>query len=158
MINRIAAAVLLLISSSVSAQVYKCAVDGKTIYTDAPCSGRSQQVKTIDVPAPGPMDEAIAKLDLAAQKQRLQMRNAIRAGVPMVSMTQSELTEALGWPNRINTGDYSSGTHDQLIFNRGDRTWYVYVTNGVVSSVQSRERIDRRRCRFDQGVMKIQNC
>ncbi|MGB7479640.1 MAG: DUF4124 domain-containing protein [Burkholderiaceae bacterium] len=135
---------MLLISSAASAQVYKCHVDGKTVYTDAPCDVGSQQVKKIDVPPSDPEGETVARLELAAQKRRLQMREAIQAGVPMVSMTQSELAEALGAPNRINTGDYASGSHDQLIYDRGDRTWYVYVTNGVVSSVQNTERIGSR--------------
>lgn len=73
--------------------------------------------------------------------RRLKIRAAINASEPMVSMSQSELLSAMGHPNRINTGDYASGAHDQLIYDRGDRTYYVYVSNGIVSAVQTGARI-----------------
>lgn len=52
-------------------------------------------------------------------------------------MTVKDLLEAMGQPDKANLAQYGSNTHDQLIYYRGDRTWYVYVRNGVVSSIQN---------------------
>lgn len=139
----------MLVSTSSMAQVYKCSVDGKTIYADAPCASNS---KTLDIaPTTGPAasapDAASAELDLKRRDvdRRLKIRAAIAAGEPMVSMSHEELLSAMGRPDRVNTGDYVGGTHDQLIYERSDRVYHVYVSNGVVTSFQTSERNRRRR-------------
>ena len=53
-------------------------------------------------------------------------------------MTASELQSAMGAPNQRNTGQNGAGSDDQFVYNREDRTFYVYVRNGVVTTVQER--------------------
>ena len=52
-------------------------------------------------------------------------------------MTFPQLEQAMGLPNRINTGEYKSGSTQQRIYERGQTTWYVYIDEALVTAVQT---------------------
>lgn len=124
--------------------VNKCTVNGKTVYQDAPCHGGGT---AIDARPNGAFGEAVP----ATQSRRSQPRgddvpvnhqavlNGMATGKPAVGMTENQLEIAMGRPQRINSGDYQGRQRDQLIYERDGVTYYVYVRDGVVSSVQRSE-------------------
>lgn len=60
-------------------------------------------------------------------------------------MTQAELLEAMGQPDRANLANYNGTPHNQLIYERGGRTLYVYTDAGVVKAIQNTEAIGAAR-------------
>lgn len=57
----------------------------------------------------------------------------------MVSMTRAELDDAMGNPDKVNSGQYGASAQDQLVYYRRGRTLYVYTRDGVVTSIQNTE-------------------
>lgn len=112
-----------------AAAVQKCTLpDGRVVYQDAACTAgaTAQAVRT----APNVMKSGDG--DRPAH-----VTSAIATGRPTIGMTLRELERAMGRPDKINTGQYGARSHDQLIYYTDDRTIYVYVTNGVVTSIQN---------------------
>lgn len=131
--------------------VNKCVgADGRTVFQDAPCAGGKGE--KLDVrPAMGANAGASepAKAKLQEEINEINRRSEIRAAIerrePIVGMTREELQLAMGLPHRANLADYDGMPHDQLIYERGDRTLYVYVYGNVVRSIQNTESINARR-------------
>ena len=55
-----------------------------------------------------------------------------------LGMTESMVKESLGVPDHINTDTYSSGIHEQWIYNRNGDTTYVYFENYICTAIQER--------------------
>lgn len=139
---------VLLVAAALSAviapasAVNKCTVNGKTVYQDAPCHGGGTAV---DARPNGAFGEAVPTTPSRRSQSRgddapvnhRAVLNGMATGKPAVGMTENQLNIAMGKPNRINSGDYQGRTRDQLIYERDDVTYYVYVRDGVVSSVQT---------------------
>lgn len=125
----------------------KCTVDGKTVYQDTPCAAGGTTVNTTANGAVPPERRRMTREEIREDERRERppkvdhqaVTLGMATGKPVVGMTQNQLTIAMGNPSRRNTGDYGSFQSDQLIYERGGLTYYVYVRNGVVSSVQSSE-------------------
>lgn len=124
--------------------VNKCLVDGKTVYQDAPCSAGAGT--KLELPSSPGTTPGTAPSQLPARPQSSAGRipvdntavlNGMATGKPVVGMTENQLNIAMGRPNRTNAGNYEGQQRDQLIYDRGDVTYYVYVREGVVSSVQA---------------------
>jgi len=57
-----------------------------------------------------------------------------------VGMTAADARQSWGAPNKINTSIGSYGRHEQWVYDLGrSKAQYVYVENGVVTSMQSPE-------------------
>lgn len=74
---KLVAAILLLAAIPAHAQVFKCVVDGKTVYQQAPCAGESKAVNLTNAAPPSAADIAAAKkrnelaaADIAAAEER----------------------------------------------------------------------------------------
>jgi len=78
--------------------------------------------------------EAAARL--AKLKYDNDMRESIRKHLPMLTMSEKQLFESMGKPDRTNAANYSGERNNQHIWRRGDGTWYVYTKNGIVESIQ----------------------
>lgn len=122
--------------------VNKCLVDGRTVYQDAPCAGGGKQLNIqANAPSAPTADQRSAAAEASmrnrAADHQQNLLSGMASGRPVVGMTDNQLRIAMGLPNRINAGDYQGQQHDQLIYERGDVVYYVYVRNGVVSSVQT---------------------
>jgi len=123
----------------------KCTVNGKTVYQDTPCHGGGE---VIDARPNGAFGEAQPPQRSRRQSPRdaddvpvnhQAVLNGMATGKPAVGMTENQLEIAMGRPHRINSGDYQGRQRDQLIYERDGVTYYVYVRDGVVSSVQRSE-------------------
>lgn len=151
----------LVASSSALAQVYKCNIGGKTSYADRPCASASAStvVPIQSSAAPITVEEQARKTKQALLKIELDRRASIRAGIhagePVISMTETDLYAALGNPNRINNGNYHGSIQNQLIYERPNRTWYVYTENGIVTSIQDSPTIHaKRKCPSNEEIAK----
>lgn len=140
----LAASAFVIAAAPALADVYRCQqASGGVAYQDTPCATGTQ--KKIDSPASGAPKVAASsappdyKLQRADLEQRSLIKDAISSGVPMVSMTRAELNEAMGRPDKVNSGQYGSTFQDQLIYSRRGRTLYVYTKDGVVTSIQNTE-------------------
>lgn len=124
--------------------INKCIIDGQVVFQDTACPGKGETL--VVRPASGhaqPLasDAAALKLksELAAVNRRAEVRMAIERREPLVGMTQDELLEAMGQPDRANMANYNGVPHNQLIYERGNRTLYVYTNAGVVTAIQNTE-------------------
>jgi hypothetical protein len=130
--------------------VNKCTgPDGKVSFQDAPCAGKGEALTVRpsggDAPAPGSAAASKAQAEVAAIHRRADIRAAIERREPMVGMTTAELEEAMGQPDRSNFANYNGKQHNQLIYERGERTLYVYTDGGHVIGFQDAESVGRSR-------------
>ncbi len=137
-----------LLAASHAWAVNKCTgADGKVSFQDAPCAGTGKgDALTVrpsggDAPAPGSAAASKAEADVAAIHRRADIRASIERREPMVGMTTAELDEAMGQPSRVNLANYNGKQHNQLIYERGARTYYVYTDGGYVRSIQDTESV-----------------
>lgn len=144
LIKTAAAAVLLTIATAQAWAVNKCTgPDGAVVFQDAPCDGKGEKLKISPASGHatvGSVDGSTkAKAEIAAVNRRAEIRGAIERREPMIGMTESELAEAMGQPDRANMANYNGVPHNQLIYERGGRTLYVYTDGAVVKSIQNTE-------------------
>lgn len=122
---------------------YKCRqADGAVTFQQAPCAaGQVQQRLDLRVAAPASSAAPLAdhRAQIADLDRKRLIREAIAGGRPMVSMTRTELDQAMGSPDRVNVAQYGASLQDQLIYHRNGRTLYVYTKDGVVTSIQDTE-------------------
>lgn len=136
-------AVLLAAICAPSWAVNKCTMpDGKVSFQDTPCSGKGQTLQIR--PASGTAElQPMAALpsDWKRKGAQIDARLAIQAAIErheaVIGMTAAQLEMAMGLPNRINTGEYKSGSTQQRIYERGQTTWYVYTDTSTVTAVQT---------------------
>jgi hypothetical protein len=121
--------------------VNKCTgADGKVAFQDAPCMGRGETLNIRSAPGKTGTAESPApdwKAKAAESDKRSEIYAAIERREAVIGMTLEQLQQAMGLPNRLNTGDYQSGSKDQRIYDRNGRTWYVYTTGNLVTAVQT---------------------
>lgn len=126
--------------------VNKCTIDGQVVFQDTACPGKGEALKVSPASghaAPAAVDEgaARAKAEVAAVNRRADVRAAIERREPLIGMTESELLQAMGQPDRANLANYNGTPHNQLIYERGARTLYVYTDSGLVKAIQNTESI-----------------
>jgi hypothetical protein len=147
------------------AQVYRCKQpDGRIAYQDTPCATGEQKkvaspasgsdpVQSAEAPPPADFKQKLNELD-----RRRNVREAIAAGTPMASMTRAELDAAMGRPDGVSSNQYGSSFQEQLVFNRGARSYSVLVKDGVVTSVQNYEKqqAPRKACPTEYDIKRIE--
>jgi hypothetical protein len=147
------------------AQVYRCKQpDGRIAYQDTPCATGEQKkvaspasgsdpVQSAEAPPPADFKQKLNELD-----RRRNVREAIAAGTPMASMTRAELDAAMGRPDGVSSNQYGSSFQEQLVFNRGARSYSVLVKDGVVTSVQNYEnqQAPRKACPTEYDIKRIE--
>lgn len=141
-------------SAPLHAQVYRCTVDGRTVFSDQPCAeeGNVQEVRIFDH-GPSAEDAAAARARANALRERTaaeqaqgeaqrefnrQVTNAIAARRVLVGMTADDVRRSWGEPGKINRSVSGSSVREQWVYDRGNyRMQYVYLTNGEVTGIQS---------------------
>lgn len=122
--------------------INKCTgADGRVVYQEAPCAGG----KTINLSGAGQADPGSPqatqwKRVIARQAHDEKVAAAIGERKIFIGMTADEARQSWGAPNKVNTSIGSYGRHEQWVYDRGrSRAQYVYVENGVVTSMQTPE-------------------
>ncbi len=120
--------------------VNKCTgPDGKIAFQDAPCAGKGEAVNVRPAIVPSSVNASAPdwKRLAAESDKRLAILASIDRREPAIGMTGEQLQQAMGLPNRINTGEYKTGSTQQRIYERGNTTWYVYTDGATVTAVQT---------------------
>ena len=127
-----------------AAAQYRCAgADGRTTFQQAACPAamNGERIALRDrAPAdPGRAQSgpSFEQRELAAIERRMEIQRGINGGIPVVGMTADQLNRALGGPSAINVTQGEGATRPQFVYYRGSATWYVYLRDGVVSTVQA---------------------
>jgi len=159
---RIVAVLLMsLVSELVSAQVFRCNVDGRMVYSDQPCGSKPDVVRIAPASSAPPAvviqsdllrqaDERAAREAVRrkealeegerrrqAQKLRDEMEEASREKSVTLGMDEQLVKGAWGEPDRINKSIDGRGAWEQWIYERGrHKKQYVHFLNGKVVSAQ----------------------
>lgn len=113
-------------ASCAHAQVYRCTVDGKAVYSDVPCVGGAEKIE---------LRKSNGEADAGAV-ERAKLYELISAGRVGPGMTPSDVRASWGSPSRINRTVSVYGNTEQWVYDRGRyRAQYVYFTDGKVTSV-----------------------
>lgn len=125
------------------AQAFKCTVDGKLVYQGTPCSTTGEQV---NLSGAGKSDITSSsatywKKESARLDRKEKVESAIQNRNVFVGMTAEETLQSWGKPTKINHTLSGTGTSEQWVYRREDgiEGQYVYLTNGVVKSIQSQK-------------------
>lgn len=120
--------ILVIAASPHAYAINKCTDDaGKISYQESPCKNESTAT-SIKIQAAPPSDPQENKYNAAAARGRI-----------MTGMSATHVRRSWGSPTKINRTTGSYGVHEQWIYDRGEigRSQYVYLQNGIVSSIQS---------------------
>ena len=137
-------AVALVLCTGQAMAIYKCITpEGRITFQDAGCAGNGS-ASIIKQSASGPpLQEnknswgGRSRSAVADAEAKIEIRTAINERRPAMGMTLGELEQALGLPQRVNTGTYQSGSSEQRVYDLHNPTWYVYTKGGTVTAFQS---------------------
>lgn len=123
------------------AQAFKCTVDGKLVYQGTPCSTTGEHV---NLSGAGKSDITSSsatywKKESARLDRKEKVESAIQNRNVFVGMTAEEALQSWGKPTKINQTLSGTGSSEQWVYRRDGyiEGQYVYLTNGVVQSIQS---------------------
>lgn len=134
--------------------INKCtSADGKVVYQEMACAEGGTKVNTSGAGLGDAASEGsnyykreAAKLtaeenvQTAARDRASKISIAILDRQIVTGMTVAEARQSWGEPTKVNNSIGSYGKHEQWVYERGrNRTQYVYVENGLVTSTQSPE-------------------
>lgn len=120
------------------AQPYKCTVDGRTVYQQAPCIG----AVAVNISGAGradpnsPAAQQVSR-EIAEMRYREKADKAARSGQVFVGMRQEDVLRTWGRPNRVTETTTAAGTTDHWFWARGRYSRSVHTSNGVVIAVQA---------------------
>lgn len=134
----IATAALLAALAGQAWAVNKCTMpDGKVVYQETPCEGEGKKLDILVAP-PAEPSSRIQKDVWHESKMRLKKQDAIANKRIFVGMTADDVRASWGAPTKINATINTGGKSEQWVYDKGlAPSQYVYLTNGVVTSMQS---------------------
>ena len=121
-------------------QAIRCTgADGVVRYQQTPCPGgkpvNMSGVGEADFTSQGALQ---ARREVAQQQRASDVQANINTGRVGVGMTSLEAFQAWGSPSRVNSTVTARGSSQQWVYRRErGAADYVYVTDGVVTAVQS---------------------
>lgn len=120
--------------------INKCKTpDGKVVYQDKPCEG-AEKINLSNEGSYNPESEKYWAKQVAQREHKTRVEIAINNRRILVGMTADEARRSWGNPTKINSTIGSYGKHEQWVYSRGRaQAQYIYVENGVVTSMQSPE-------------------
>jgi hypothetical protein len=105
-----------------SAEIYRCTVDGRVVYTDHPCGVQSTKIPI----EPAPPARSIEAVDL---------QNEANLGRIAVGMSAAQIEQAWGRPAEITIERDSGGSADHWTYNRAGELTKISFQNGKVSRI-----------------------
>lgn len=122
------------------AQAFKCTVDGKVVYQGVACDG-GDKVNLMGAGKADPTSQEATywKKEGSRLARKEKIEAAINSQQIMVGMTSEEVLQSWGKPSKINRTVTRNEATEQWVYERKTivDTQYVYLRNGVVSSMQS---------------------
>ena len=149
---------VLLVPVAAAAEVYRCTQDGRTVYTDRPCSAEAAPAdlppihltpagKSADLAADhdarirkgrerrDAADAKFVQAEQARQERAKTIRQAIIDRRAIVGMSASELDSALGAPDARSGKD----GRERWIWNENDHRLTVTLRDGRVTAISKQE-------------------
>jgi len=111
-----------------SAEVYRCTVDGRVIYTDQPCGSQGTKMLIDSAPA-------------TKSGESINLQNEASLGRITMGMTQAQVQLAWGRPAEITTEDDNAGSTEYWTYNRAGETTRISFQNGKVSKIAKTQRL-----------------
>lgn len=119
----VVAAIAAAIAAGPAAAIYKCQINGETVFSQTPCAADAEKVEVKTRAAP--------ENDLEQE-----LRSIAGLGKVAPGMTPTLVRYAWGEPTSIHRSVHSSVTTEQWVYRRGPGvSQYVHFRDGVVSSV-----------------------
>lgn len=112
------------VSGAAAAEVYRCTIDGRVVYSDHPCGSQSTKIEIEPALAPKP-NEA----------QRLQ--NEANLGRVVVGMTPAQTEQAWGRPREISSENDKTGSVERWSYDRTNSVAIVQFEGGKVAKISS---------------------
>ena len=116
--------------------------DGAIVFQDAPCADKGEKVRVLGAGQADPNSQGANYWKREAQRieRKERAEAAILQGQVFVGMTADEVRASWGNPAIINATLSGSGKSEQWVYRRAQhRDQYVYIRDGVVSTIQSPE-------------------
>lgn len=129
-----------LVSHGAQAEAFRCTVDGKIVYQQAPCEGGAKvNLSGAGEAAPDSPAAQQWRRDVAQMRRKDAVDGAVSRRAIAIGMTGDEVVRSWGRPHKINVTVTASGRSEQWIYRRGriGLNQYVYVDDGTVTSVQT---------------------
>ena len=145
-----------LVPGASQAQVYRCAVNGQTVFSQTPCAPEAEVIRS-DPTAPSVAPRGLrpgerdtlrqqssrtdrerqrAAEHNAAERDRQRLEEATRSRQVVPGMTPDQVRRAWGSPARVNVTDSRHAYSEQWVYERENyRRDYVHFRDGVVTSV-----------------------
>lgn len=121
-------ALLALVSANCHADMYRCQGANGSVYQEKPCAAGGTKIEVESLPT---------------NTGRSRFDQAISLGKIQLGMSTQDVMRAWGRPNKINRTAVAGGISEQWVYERPNdgRHQYVYFDNGVLSAVQTPEKI-----------------
>ena len=143
-----ATALLALLSTLAAAPaqaVNKCTgADGQVVYQDAPClvasAASSVNLAGAGVAQPQSAGASYWRREITRLERASRIESAVANRSIIIGMSANEAVRSWGQPAKVNTSVGAYGRREQWVYRRGGQAaQYVYVDDGVVTSVQTSE-------------------
>ncbi len=121
-----------LCASAQAATIFKCG----NVYQQMPCDGHGTGTMRVR-PGKG-LEAASSRHNPAKGLSDVEFNKFFVLGKPAIGMSEAQLRKVMGNPKKINANNYQGNQRDQWIFEKGNDRYYVYVDDGIVSSIQHR--------------------
>jgi outer membrane protein assembly factor BamE (lipoprotein component of BamABCDE complex) len=105
-----------------SAEIYRCTVDGRVVYTDHPCGAQSTKIPI----QPAPPARSIEAVNL---------QDEANLGRIAVGMTAAQVEQAWGRPAEITSERDSGGSADHWTYNRAGEITKISFQNSKVFKI-----------------------
>ena len=150
---------LTLFTSAQAQQVYRCETPDGMVFSQTPCAPTAEQHRVLGAGEPDPITRLNAEQRLqrirdeqrqreleeqqaAKEREEAQLRHIRRMQLiahnkVAIGMSKDDVLKSWGEPDRINRTLRSSSTSEQWVYRSGrEKAQYVYIRDGVVSSIQ----------------------
>jgi outer membrane protein assembly factor BamE (lipoprotein component of BamABCDE complex) len=111
-----------------SAEVYRCTVDGRVIYTDQPCGNQGTKISIDSAPTP-------------TIGESINLQNEANLGHIAIGMTPTQVRQAWGSPAEITTERDNAGATEYWTYNRAGETTRISFQNGAVSKIAQTQKL-----------------
>ncbi len=109
-------------SGPATAEIYRCVVDGRVVYSDRPCGGQPAKVQLESAPAAPP-----------TEAQTLQRE--VSLGRVSVGMTPAQVRQAWGQPVEISSEDTGAGPNERWSYDRSGESTTLHFEGGRVAKI-----------------------
>lgn len=122
MLGAVATLVLAAASGPSAAEIYRCVVEGRVVYSDRPCGGQATKVGIDATPGEAPTPSQT-------------LEREANLGRVLVGMTAAQVKQAWGRPIEVASEDTGSGPSERWSYDRSGETTTLHFEGGKVAKI-----------------------